>query len=479
MLNDNVFRAAQLGADSGGHGNQQVRGPLSGMLCSLHRKGWTFASPTSLLTHDGSIISLLLVSPAAFKSRVRSAMAFQGQRDGYGDSVSVTPSSRGQVEAMVASVFMGEPIQALRKAVTPLEKACLRLAACGRGWRSRLLNKTSTLRAPLCGEGIDTEFHCVWACRSREIAAARLKISGSKLSGRRAGPAPLAVHGGQASHALSARRAVVRTVGPDGNTLVLPGFRRACLCQGGGAWTPPTSLGWSGVVCCATTAGKSSKPRTATCRGGRARSDCGLGEGRPCPVGVPAVSPTSSRAPTRQADVRLRRIYTWKHPTRSALVDGIPLPLGLSHHARRAAAWFARCCWCGGWCERLLSCWSHSSWCQMSSFQRSSFCSHLVCESLTILMTRSTASMKRRVWNVGCAKPQLRRSTRGSTLPGADKLSAHFRATGRGTPAKTTPTPRSRPCCAPQLLHCKFAVCISMPPCIGERARLLRGAEAP
>ena len=38
----------------------------------------------------------------------------------------------------------------------------------------------------------------------------------------------------------------------------------------------------------------------------------------------------------RQADVRLRRIYKGKHPTRSALFDGIRWPLGLLHHARRA-----------------------------------------------------------------------------------------------------------------------------------------------
>ena len=38
----------------------------------------------------------------------------------------------------------------------------------------------------------------------------------------------------------------------------------------------------------------------------------------------------------RQADVRFRRIYNGKHRTRSALLDRIPWPLGLSHRARRA-----------------------------------------------------------------------------------------------------------------------------------------------
>ena len=85
LCGENAFRAAQAGTASGGHWHQQVRGPLL----------WKIA--TSLLTHDGSTVSLVLISLAALKSHVRSAVGFQPSATACGASESGTPSFKGQV----------------------------------------------------------------------------------------------------------------------------------------------------------------------------------------------------------------------------------------------------------------------------------------------------------------------------------------------------------------------------------------------
>ena len=94
-------------------------------------------------------------------------------------------------------------------------------------------------------------------------------------------------------------------------------------------------------------------------------------------------------------------------------------------------------------------------------------------QSLRSPMARSKANRIRSALNVGTrivlgfdAKPQLRRSTHGSTLRGADKLSA--------ATAKTRPTHQVLPPCVrcSAVLQCKFAVCIAMPASVGGRGPL-------
>ena len=112
------------------------------------------ANPTYLLTHDGSVVSLMLISPAALKSRVRSAVAFQASRNGLWRIGECDPSLEHQAEALAASGFIDEPTKALLrgKALSALEKACLWLVDL-RAAR-RLLGTTSILRAHCAAKGM-------------------------------------------------------------------------------------------------------------------------------------------------------------------------------------------------------------------------------------------------------------------------------------------------------------------------------------
>ena len=47
-----------------------MRGLILAMPCSLPHIAWQRTNPATTLTHDGSAVSLLVVSPVVLKSRV-------------------------------------------------------------------------------------------------------------------------------------------------------------------------------------------------------------------------------------------------------------------------------------------------------------------------------------------------------------------------------------------------------------------------
>ena len=129
----------------------------------------------------------LLVSPAAVKSRVLSA-AVQAQRNGLVGIGERDFLFKEQVEALAFYGFVHEPIKALLrvKSVDSARKTCsLRFVACGLWTCAALEAAGYDIKpcCPLCGEGLDTAFHHIWECSSREIAAGRLKVAYSKLVG--------------------------------------------------------------------------------------------------------------------------------------------------------------------------------------------------------------------------------------------------------------------------------------------------------
>ena len=154
-------------------------------VCPLHRIEWKFINLTSLRTHVGSTISLLLTAPAALKSRVRSAVAFHSRPSttDHDAPASVTPSQgsggfRVHRQAQ-EGVAPQETVDSVRES----------MSMAVRGWR---LVDVSGVRG--CGVMTST--------------AARLRVAGSKLVGSvsprggLAGTVLLAVDDSQASSCL-------------------------------------------------------------------------------------------------------------------------------------------------------------------------------------------------------------------------------------------------------------------------------------
>ena len=115
---------------------------------------WVGTHRSHHLTHDGSTISLLLLSPAAMKSRVRAAVAARSQRAGLRQHG--RPGVHRRAKAL------------LGKALSAFQKTSLWMCAA-------FESASDDINPPclLCGESIDTPFHRVWECGNPEITEAR------------------------------------------------------------------------------------------------------------------------------------------------------------------------------------------------------------------------------------------------------------------------------------------------------------------
>ena len=167
-----AFRSAKAGTLCDGPWHQQLRVPLSAMLCSVHRIGWAFTNPTSLLTRRRQH------NFAALRPRRRHAFVRQWRcsPSAMGWGASGIPRSSLEQTSLTPE-FIDESIKALWR-----ERSCQRskkhfcgdswLAVNGRARRSKLQDITSTLRVPCAVKELTHHSSCL-----------RLGIAGTKLVG--------------------------------------------------------------------------------------------------------------------------------------------------------------------------------------------------------------------------------------------------------------------------------------------------------
>ncbi len=171
-----TWRGAQnsdiIDADTGRRHWQRTRGPISSMMLSLHRIGWTMTSPFIMQDHKKQDIVLTKVSPALLMTMLKAAVLAALER---AEGRSIAKHDPAFIDRRLGVEHVAQQLRTDRK-MTPADVAAYKAVACGAVMtysRAADLGYAVDDICPLCGMAGDTLRHRIWRCTHPDAVRAR------------------------------------------------------------------------------------------------------------------------------------------------------------------------------------------------------------------------------------------------------------------------------------------------------------------
>ncbi len=175
-----VWREAQVSdlvdSASGKRKWAHTKGPISSMILSLDRVGWSMPDPFTLRDRKGNDIVLTRTSPALLAILLHEAVIITAEVKEGAKAAEHDPAFRGR---RVAVEHVAAQLKSDRR-LTCADRAAYKSVVCG---ALMTFNRAASLgylvadKCPLCGAQGDTVRHRIWRCRHPKAVEARDSVA--------------------------------------------------------------------------------------------------------------------------------------------------------------------------------------------------------------------------------------------------------------------------------------------------------------